>query len=78
MFTQQQSATKSYRAVARGAGCRWARTYQASQRPHEQIDDISREDAKQGIPQPRGSSPSYLDCADEVTAVRVIQRATDR
>ena len=68
MFTQQQSATKSYRTVARGAGSRWARTYQASHREH----------AGQVGPQPRDSAPSYLDCADEVTAVGVIQRATDR
>jgi hypothetical protein len=26
MFTQDQSATKSYRTLARGSGCRWART----------------------------------------------------
>ena len=69
MFTQQQSATTSYRTVARGAGCRWARTYQASHREH----------AGQGSPQPRDSGPSSLDGAEEeVTAVRVIQRATDR
>lgn len=68
MFSQQQSATTSYRTVARGAGCRWARTYQASHREH----------AGQSSPQPRDCGPSHVDCADEVTAVRVIQRATDR
>lgn len=53
MFTQQQSATTSYRTVARGAGCRWARTYHASH----------REPAGPGNPQRRDSVPSCLGCA---------------
>ncbi len=31
MFTHDLSATKSYRTLARGSGCRWARTYRAFQ-----------------------------------------------
>ncbi len=30
MFTQDLSATKSYRTLARGSGSRWARMYRAS------------------------------------------------
>ena len=32
MFTQDLDAAASYRTLARGSGCGWARTYQASQR----------------------------------------------
>jgi hypothetical protein len=34
MFTQDLDATASYRSLARGSGCGWARAYQVSQQHH--------------------------------------------
>ncbi len=34
MFSKNLGATASYRTLARGSGCRWARTYRGSQQDH--------------------------------------------
>ena len=43
MFTRDQGATKSYRTLARGAGCDWVRTYrgiqqQADRQPRSAVE----------------------------------------
>lgn len=44
MFTQDRSATASYRALARGSGGRWARTYRVLQEDHAARHNPQRRD----------------------------------
>lgn len=65
MFTQDLDATASYRSLARGSGCGWARAYQVSQQHH----------AGDRNPQHRDLRRSWrLSSTSEPTAKRVEQK----
>jgi hypothetical protein len=44
MFTQDLGATASYRTLARGCGCGWARSYRVLQQDHAGHRDPQRPD----------------------------------
>jgi hypothetical protein len=65
MFTQDLSATASYRTLARGSGCGWARTYRVLQQDH----------AGHRNPQDRDLGRSWrLSSTSEATGKRVEQK----
>jgi hypothetical protein len=62
MFTHDRGATASYRTLARGFGCRWARTYRV----------LQQDDAGQRDPQRRDlDRPWRLSSTNEATGKRV-------